>query len=72
MPAPRSPAALAFGARLRVLRLAAGLSQQDLAVRAGCSRGYVGHLEQGRSLPHRKTIYALARALGADVRELLG
>ena len=70
MPPPPSPDALAFGVRLRALRTARGWTQAQLAVFAGCSTGYVGHLEQGRRVPHLKMIYALARALGVSVQAL--
>ena len=38
MPAPASPDALAFGARLRALRTARGWTQAQLAVFAGCRK----------------------------------
>ena len=56
----------------RTLLRAQGPLYRQLAVFAGCSTGYVGHLEQGRGVPHLKMIYALARALGVDVRALRG
>ena len=56
-----------FGALLRDLRLAAGLSQEALAERAALSPQAVGALEGGRRhVPRRETVAALARALGLD------
>ncbi len=55
----------AFGARLRRAREAAGLSQEELAERAGLSPNTVGGLERGEHRrPYPATIRALADALG--------
>jgi predicted ATPase/transcriptional regulator with XRE-family HTH domain len=56
-----------FGALLRRYRLAAGLSQEGLAERAGMSANAVGALERGhRRSPHFETISLLAGALALD------
>jgi predicted ATPase/DNA-binding XRE family transcriptional regulator len=61
---------LPFGARLRRLREAAGLTQEELAVRAGLSRNAVGALERGiRKRPYPHTVRSLARALGLSEEE---
>ncbi|MGB6517247.1 MAG: helix-turn-helix domain-containing protein [Candidatus Cybelea sp.] len=53
-----------FGTLLRHYRLAAGLSQEALAERAGMSTNGIGALERGyRRSPQRETIALLARAL---------
>ena len=55
----------AFGARLRRAREAAGLSQEELAERAGLSPNTVGGLERGENRhPYPATVRALAVALG--------
>lgn len=60
----------AFGARLRRLRKLAGLSQEELAHRAGLSTNAVGALERGiRRRPYPNTVRALAEALGLDGAE---
>jgi transcriptional regulator with XRE-family HTH domain len=57
--------------RLRELRTAAGLTQQQLAVKAGLSMSAVAHLEAGRIPdPRLSTLKALARALGAGLDDL--
>jgi predicted ATPase/DNA-binding CsgD family transcriptional regulator/DNA-binding XRE family transcriptional regulator len=57
----------AFGARLRRLRRAAGLTQEALAERAGLTAKGVAALERGRSRrPYPHTLAALAGALGLD------
>jgi predicted ATPase/transcriptional regulator with XRE-family HTH domain len=50
--------------QLQRLRRRAGLSQQDLAERAGVSLATIGALEQGRRQPHPHTVTVLADALG--------
>src|SRR5215211_5343941 len=54
-----------FGARLRRVREAAGLAQEELAERAGLSPNTIGGLERGeRRHPYPATLRALAAALG--------
>ena len=55
----------AFGARLRRAREAAGLTQEELAARAGLTPNAVGALERGEHRhPYPATVRALAAALG--------
>jgi predicted ATPase/transcriptional regulator with XRE-family HTH domain len=56
-----------FGDLLRRLRVAAGLTQEELAERAGLSRRGITDLERGaRRTPHRETLGLLANALGLE------
>lgn len=57
--------------RLRELRLAKGLSQEELADRAGCHRTYVGMLERRSGNPSLRVLTELAAALDVPVAELL-
>src|SRR5690242_18222544 len=53
-----------FGELLRRYRLAAGLTQEELAERAGVSARGVSDLERGaRGLPRRETLQLLLKAL---------
>lgn len=65
-----------FGALLREHRLAAGLSQEELAERAGLSRRGIADLERGaRNFPLGETVRRLAEALDlppAERAALLG
>ena len=56
---------MSFSALLRSLRHSAGLSQEELAARAGLTAHGVSALERGvRTRPHLHTVRALADALG--------
>ena len=59
-----------FGKRVRELRLARGLSQEELAFRVGIHRTYLGGVERGERNPSLKNIAAIAQALGVTLSEL--
>jgi len=59
-----------FGKRLRDLRLARGLSQEELAFRSGVHRTYLGGIERGKRNPSLKNVVAIAKALGITLSEL--
>ena len=52
---------------LKAARLAAGLSQDDLATLSGLSRKTVNRLEAGVIDPRLSTLEVVARALGMDI-----
>ena len=54
------------GAQLRSLRLAAGLTQLDLAAQSGITHEAISRLELGNRAPRAETIRRLASALGID------
>ncbi|MCS7295058.1 MAG: helix-turn-helix domain-containing protein, partial [Dehalococcoidia bacterium] len=58
--------------RIRERRLAAGLTQQRLAERAGVSRQALIAIEAGRLVPSVLVALRLARALGCTVEDLFG
>ena len=58
-----------YGARLRALREAAGVTQAGLAERAGCALNTVAKLEQGRQEPAWPLALAIADALGVAIGE---
>jgi transcriptional regulator with XRE-family HTH domain len=47
-------------------RLAAGLSQKELAARLGTTQSAIARLESGTRLPSVETLYKLAQVLGLD------
>jgi len=59
-----------FGHRLRQLREAKGLSQEELAFKVGVHRTYLGGIERGERNPSLKNIAAIANALGVPLAEL--
>jgi transcriptional regulator with XRE-family HTH domain len=60
----------AFGARVRALRLQKGLSQEQLAERAGLHRTYVSSLERGQRNVGLDNIHIIARALDVHPSQL--
>jgi transcriptional regulator with XRE-family HTH domain len=65
------PAEREFGRLLRQLRLARGMTQQQLADASGCDRGYVGLLERGINSPSLNMLFRLAVALDLRPSRLL-
>lgn len=65
---------MSFGATLARLRRSRGLSQEELALRAGLSQRHVSFLETGRSAPGHKSLLRLVSALalrGWEQRSLI-
>ena len=60
-----------FGENLKRARQAAGLSQDELAARSGLHRTYVSSVERGHRNVSLENIFALAKAVGCDPRDLL-
>ena len=60
-----------FGKRVRERRLALGLTQQELADRAGLQRSYIGEIELGRRNVTLKSAAKIAKVLQVDVASLL-
>jgi transcriptional regulator with XRE-family HTH domain len=56
------------GRNVRRLRMAAGLSQAELAGRMGVDRAYVSGLELGQRNPTILTLWHIAKALGVKLR----
>ena len=59
------------GENVKRLRLAKGLTQEQLAELSGFSQQYISGLEQGRRNPTIVTIYELATVLGVSHMELV-
>ena len=59
------------GANLRNIRLRAGVSQEELALRANLERAYVGGIERAVRNPTISVLQDLAAALHVDPREFL-
>src|SRR5918912_2897075 len=64
-PRAAASAGVRLGERLRQLRVAAGLTQSELAGER-FSKEYVSQIERGKTRPTRETIEWLAARLGVD------
>ncbi|AKF08143.1 helix-turn-helix domain-containing protein [Sandaracinus amylolyticus] len=60
-----------LGARIRALRLAAGLTQAELARRTGIHRPNIARVEAGRHTPSLETLARLAAAIGVPTTRVL-
>ncbi|MCL4722935.1 MAG: helix-turn-helix domain-containing protein [Rhodocyclaceae bacterium] len=65
-------AAVVFGKVLLELRLQRGLTQDQLAERAGTERSHISALERAEKGPALTTIFSLAAALGVSAGEMIG
>jgi len=59
-------------ARLRTLRKAAGLTQEQLAEAAGVGPEHLSKIETARRFPSLETLIRLASALSAEPADLIG
>jgi len=55
-----------FGKRVRTIRRAANITQEDAAERAKIHPKYLGEIERGEKRPSFEAILALAKALGTS------
>ncbi len=60
-----------FGNKVRKERMKLGLSQEDLAERAGVHRTYIGMIERAEKNATLESIEKIAKALGVNKSELL-
>ena len=60
-----------FAANLKRYRRAAGLSQEELAHRAGVDRTYISALERARYAASIEIVDRLAQELGAEAADLV-
>ena len=60
-----------LGERIKFLRRAAGLTQVQLAEKAGLTQGGIFSLESGSTNPQLTTLQAIAGVFGISVRELI-
>lgn len=58
-----------FSKKLKLLRLAAGFSQEELAIAVNRNKETISHLERGLSFPNAKTMDDLCIAIGVPARE---
>jgi transcriptional regulator with XRE-family HTH domain len=68
---PKGDYSQIFGRRLRELRVAAGLTQKQLAERSGTSSAAISNFEAGNNSPTLGTLVRLAHAIECNVSELV-
>ncbi len=61
---------MVFGRRVRELRLREGLTQEQLAERAGLHWTYISDVERGKRGPSLDVVGRLASGLGVSLSEL--
>ena len=71
VPKPIEACHIALGARVRLIREAIGLTQEDLAVRVKLKRASIASIEIGRQRFLLDTVEDFARALGTTPKHLL-
>jgi len=59
-----------FGERVKLLRLASGISQEAFADKCGYARSYMSRIERGKANPSLDAIEVLAVALQVEAKEL--
>lgn len=57
-----------FGQNLQKLRKLKGMSQEELASKAGLDRVSIGYLEQGIRSPKLKTIFLISKILDIPIK----
>ena len=65
------PLLVALGHVIRDLRTSAGLSQEELSLKSGVHRNYIGGVERGERRPTVTTVARLAEALGVNASNVL-
>lgn len=60
-----------IGKRMRSLRIALRQTQAQVAEAAGIETSFYGQLERGANIPSLKTLFAIAKAIGAESADLL-
>ena len=60
-----------FGARLKAFRLASGLTQEQIALEVGVSKGAVSHWELNVTRPDMGALIVLRELLGVSLDELI-
>jgi transcriptional regulator with XRE-family HTH domain len=71
IPIQHPPVVFRFAARIRELRRERGLTQQELADRAGLTSTYLSRLESAGAAPGIDLVDRLATALGTSIHDIL-
>lgn len=63
----KNPKTVSFGKKVREIRKAKGISQENLALLANINRSYMGQIERGEFNLTLTKIYQLSEALEVDI-----
>ena len=66
-----NPNLVKIGERIRAIRKAKGLSQEQLANEASLDRSYMGGIERGEHNFNVMTLIKIAKTLGINISELI-
>lgn len=67
----KAPMVKIFGRNLKNLRIAKGLTQEQLGELAKVNYKYLGEIERGEKCPTAIVVYKISKALGCSVCEIL-
>ena len=67
----RNKLSKALGEKIRIERIKAGLTQEQLAERANLARNYIGNIERAEYKVTVETLAQIAKALGVRIRDLV-
>ena len=70
-PNSKDAALIAFGGAMRAYRTEHGISQEDLALRSGIDRSYLGAIERGEQNAGLLHLVRIADALGTTIEVLM-
>lgn len=59
-----------LGARIKELRKAKGLSQDQLSESIGIDPKHLSRIEVGKSYPYMETLESIAKSLGVEIKDL--
>ena len=62
----------ALGQRIRTLRKAKNLTQEELAEKSGLSYKFIGEIERGKANPSIESFYRIAEGMGVSAATLFG
>jgi transcriptional regulator with XRE-family HTH domain len=68
---PMKKILISFGEKVRELRKASGMSQEDLSFKADLHRTYIGMIERAEKNITLTNIEKIAKALNVDIKKLL-
>lgn len=66
----KNPVLVELGKKIKSLRTARKISQEELALASGLDYSYVGRIERGENNPTFLTLLAMANTLNISIKEI--